>query len=683
MKLLRLLLAASLLATAASCSAPDNPVAGPIGNPYMPLWEHVPDGEPRLFEDPDAPGKYRVYVTGSHDTRFDSYCGQDDRQWSAPVEDLSAWRDEGPVFSYRHNGFSSTMYAPDLVEVNRRDDGTRKYYLFPHSLMFYPMVCVGDRPDGPFEPLNVKDGQTLPGSFVGFDPGALIEEVDDPADPDYGIGFRAYVACGIIKSFGSELDQATMYSPRRGTPDWPFLIPSQVELMLKDAREDELTEQQKQFCEWGGITSEDKIEFQAVAEGADLESFSFFEASSFRKVGNKYVYIYSGHSGPEYGLPSDNANLRYAYADSPRGPWKPGGVLVDARGIVLSWDGSCLMESFGHNNTHGSLLEINGQWYVFYHRAPRGFGYARQAMVAPVSVEVSDIPVSEGGTVRITAYDPYKGAFTVKAANGCEYTGAEVTSEGFWIYGLPPYRYYSAGYACLLSDPGSLKDSWDVWDNRMDVAGLHNGDFLGFKYFALGGLKKAPKGLRAFSGLKKESQFNIFLASHTAREFWVSVWLDGPWEGGAYNGTCIANIRIPPRASSEITRYSVPVDVPDWALEGKHALFITVGGPLDQEICDIAGFGFSRKGETMEFPQPPTVKMYAAGAALEMPSHPIWTTDRNGLTDCTNYEVLLPEGVGFEDVTVETDPAVSVESDAAARAIRCTWNGKTKTYLIK
>ena len=47
----------------------------------------------------------------------------------------------------------------------------------------------------------------------------------------------------------------------------------------------------------------------------------------------------------------------------------------------------------------------------------------------------------EGGVVRITAYDPYKGAFTVKASDGSEYRGAEVTSEGFFIYGLPPYRY--------------------------------------------------------------------------------------------------------------------------------------------------------------------------------------------------------------------------------------------------
>ena len=57
-------------------------------NPYMPLWEHVPDGEPRIFEDPDNPGKKRVYVYGSHDTKQANYCGRDVRAWSAPVEDV-------------------------------------------------------------------------------------------------------------------------------------------------------------------------------------------------------------------------------------------------------------------------------------------------------------------------------------------------------------------------------------------------------------------------------------------------------------------------------------------------------------------------------------------------------------------------------------------------------------------
>ncbi|HPV19760.1 MAG TPA: hypothetical protein PLV99_11985, partial [Prolixibacteraceae bacterium] len=97
------------------------------GNPYLPLWEHLPDGEPRVFEDPDNPGKYRIYIIGSHDVRFRSYCGPDIRAWSASVEELSDWRDEGPIFTYPVDGQWDVMYAPDLVEVKKRD-GTKEYY---------------------------------------------------------------------------------------------------------------------------------------------------------------------------------------------------------------------------------------------------------------------------------------------------------------------------------------------------------------------------------------------------------------------------------------------------------------------------------------------------------------------------------------------------------------------------
>ena len=45
-------------------------VAGNAQNPYLPLWEHLPDGEPRVFEDPDQPGKYRAYIIGSHDITY-------------------------------------------------------------------------------------------------------------------------------------------------------------------------------------------------------------------------------------------------------------------------------------------------------------------------------------------------------------------------------------------------------------------------------------------------------------------------------------------------------------------------------------------------------------------------------------------------------------------------------------
>ena len=32
-----------------------------MANPYLPSWEYIPDGEPRVFGD-------RIYIYGSHDT---------------------------------------------------------------------------------------------------------------------------------------------------------------------------------------------------------------------------------------------------------------------------------------------------------------------------------------------------------------------------------------------------------------------------------------------------------------------------------------------------------------------------------------------------------------------------------------------------------------------------------------
>lgn len=156
-------------ATAKNQSGTSKFVYHGAGNPYLPLWEHLPDGEPRVFEDPDRAGKFRVYIVGSHDVRFNGYCGADIRMWSAPVEDLSSWRDEGPIFTYQIGGQWDVMYAPDLVEVKRKD-GTKEYYLYPHSRgkNREGMIAKSHRPDGPFTPVNLTaDGlKTLPGSVI-------------------------------------------------------------------------------------------------------------------------------------------------------------------------------------------------------------------------------------------------------------------------------------------------------------------------------------------------------------------------------------------------------------------------------------------------------------------------------------------------------------------------------------
>ena len=442
-------------------------------NPYLPLWEHLPDGEPRVFEDPDMPGRYRAYIIGSHDITYSGYCGNDVRMWSAPVEDLTQWRDEGPIFTHYVDGQWDTMFAPDLVEVRDRETGKKTYYLYPHSRGWrrVAMVCKSDRPDGPFVPINLTpDGrQCVPGSMIDFDPSVFVEYVTDKRDPDYEKGFRAYVFYGFQRSTAFELDQDNMYAMRPGTKLHDYFIPAS--------------------SSYGEVRDPEGTTYPALYEGQDPGDFNFFEASSIRQVGNKYVMVFSGYSGPDYGLGSTNSALRYAYGDSPLGPWRSGGVLVDSRGVVPNEEGTRLTTTnFGHN-THGSIELINGQWYVFYHRPPRGFGNARQAMVAPIKITWDKKKVADGGMVRITGYDPYakNNEWTASATDGTCYTGAEVTSEGFHIYGLPPYAYYSAGYACYVTGHHWMQDNHDVWNNHMDLAGITNRGVVGFKYFGFGG----------------------------------------------------------------------------------------------------------------------------------------------------------------------------------------------------
>lgn len=660
-------------------------------NPYLPLWEHLPDGEPRVFEDPDNPGKQRAYIIGSHDITYTGYCGNDIRMWSAPVEDLSQWRDEGPIFTHFVDGQWDTMFAPDLVEVKDRKTGKKTYYLYPHSRGWrrVAMVCKSDRPDGPFTPVNLtEDGrQCLPGSMIDFDPSVFIEYVNDKKDPDYDKGFRAYVFYGFQRSTAFELDQNNMYAIRPGTKVHDYFIPAS--------------------SRYGEVRDPKGTEYPALYKGQNPGDFNFFEASSIRQVGNKYVMVFSGYSGPDYGLGSTNSALRYAFGDSPLGPWRSGGVLVDSRGVVPNADGTRLITTNAAHNTHGSIEEINGQWYVFYHRPPRGFGNARQAMVAPVKITWDKKKVADGGTVKITAYDPYSknNEWTAAASDGTAYTGAEVTSEGFHIFGLPPYGYYSAGIACYMSGYNWMQDNHDIWNNSMDLAGITNGGVIGFKYFGIEGLKKDTKGVKAFSGISKGdgATLNLRLTPGGMGAFKIKVMLDGPYANDTWKGKEIGTISVAADAPRRPTNFSVSVPSIE-GLKGKHAIYLVAEGPEVQQpqnnrrqfdrpqqpqrpvgLFDLHGIGFTKSGTTFEVPVVPTVSITADSKTLNLPSTPIRCTNANGLTDATRYQVYAPLTDKSVIKVIPSHPSVQFEVSPIVEGratVKCTYNGLTKTYLI-
>lgn len=93
-----------------------------VYNPFLPLEEYIPDGEPHVFGD-------RVYLFGSHDKEGgETFCMLDYTVYSASVSDLTRWRKEGVIYHASQDpdyGNRHYMYAPDVVQGN---DG--RFYLY-------------------------------------------------------------------------------------------------------------------------------------------------------------------------------------------------------------------------------------------------------------------------------------------------------------------------------------------------------------------------------------------------------------------------------------------------------------------------------------------------------------------------------------------------------------------------
>ena len=393
-------------------------------NPFLPLWEYVPDAEPYVFEDPDNPGKYRVYIYGSHDSLKDKYCGREQVLWSAPVDDLGNWRYDGVIFTstkdadgnlLNQSGEGDILYAPDIVETIDKD-GQKTYYFYPNnqSVGREGMIAKSNRPDGPFEVCNWNP--EVPTECVGdlrFDPAVFID--DDG---------KVYGYWGFQESWGAELDPVSMATVKSGTQPVKDLIPN-------------LNQNSK---------------------------FKFFEASSMRKIKDKYILIYSRWTeNGEFGLSGSNYTLAYAYSQNPLGPFTYGGTIIDGRGRGTDYNGHTVVTATPGGNTHGSIVEINGQWYVFYHRQTGTNEYARQAMVAPIEVEVQ-----EGAEGRVIISE------------------GEYNSEGFALDGLDPTKCYSAGIACYYTGPTPASQSWPNF--------IHSGSYIQPTYFD-GDKQNAPSDL--------------------------------------------------------------------------------------------------------------------------------------------------------------------------------------------
>ena len=511
-------------------------------NPYLPLWEYIPDGEPYVFEDPDNAGQYRVYIYGSHDDLTYTYCGRDQVVWSAPADNLQDWRFDGIIFesikdangdNLNENGEGDILYAPD-VALRTDKNGKKTYYLYPNNQARgrENMVAASDRPDGPFKVINWsnEDPKKVSGSLY-FDPGVFVD--DDG---------KAYAYWGYQESEGAELqdDMATI-KPETYHKD-----------MIPNFRQDTL--------------------------------FRFFEASSIRKIEDKYVFIYSRMTHPgDFGLPMSNYTLAYAYSDNPLGPFTYGGTLIDGRARGVNEQGEPIPTACPYGNTHGSLCLIGDQWWIFYHRQTGLDEFSRQAMVAPVTVEVEK---GKGGKVTISE--------------------GEYTSEGFMISGLDPTQLTEAGRACYLTYPKGSSQSFPNFTfsgsyvkpthpaeviegvSLCPVVNNTAGSVVGYRYFDMSKMPRKPHLVMSLIPAGIEGQIRVVMGQY-------------PWSKDAQT---IATIKLPAGATAEMTK----VEVPCKAIRqhtGKQSLFFVFEAPgdrrqatgdrrqaTDQSLCELYDFYF-------------------------------------------------------------------------------------------
>ena len=402
-------------------------------NPYMPLWEHVPDGEPRVFT---YNGETRIYLYGSHDTKKTDYCGPDYVVWSAPVDDPTNWTCHGICYTASDGG---DLYAPDVVQK-----GDTFYMYAAENRGSSIMLVTSKCPWGPFEnPVKTE---------LGFDPGILVD--DDG---------RTYAFWGFCESHAGELND-----------DMATLKPETVRHHIMG--------HSKPF--W---IKEDDGHVNPVD--------GFFEASSPRKINGKYVLIYSKryeYPKPENGVfGSCNGFLSYKWADSPLGDYKEGGDISFNGGEVITGpDGNGIM-TYQWGNNHGSLMKVKDQWYVFYHRQTGCNEYSRQAMVEPVDIAMGKDGKIYIGKITYENGEPVKSDVVEATSQGFYLDGLDafaVISAGYTCHmydglGKPMYQ----GNAEGTNEGVRVAHIQPVYEgDSSPVVDIQSGATIGFKYLNFG-----------------------------------------------------------------------------------------------------------------------------------------------------------------------------------------------------
>ena len=330
-------------------------------NPLIPFDKYLSDPEVHVFQN-------RVYVYGSQDEENGRrYCPLDYVCYSADSTNLADWKEEGVVYAKTLDPLNRDgrydLYAPDVVEGN---DGF--YYLYyAFSSLDSIRIARSSSPKGPFSfygevcyPIGIQK-EDLPEAPYSFDP-AMIN--------DNG---HIYLLMGFSVSF--EIEGLDIHSRNnRGA----YIVELEEDMKT-------MKHPPKRIAPGYGY-----------GKGTSFQDHEFLEAASIRKYDGIYYFIYSSQAQHE---------LCYATSEDIYGPYTCRGVLVSN-----AFEGK-LKNNWANN--HGSILNIQEDYYIFYHRHTYGKQYSRQLCVEKLQKEgilFHPVRITSGGIEEVLCKGSYPAA---------------------------------------------------------------------------------------------------------------------------------------------------------------------------------------------------------------------------------------------------------------------------------
>lgn len=307
-----------------------------VFNPYLPPWEFIPDGEPRVFEE-------RLYIFGSHDRLGGKwYCENDYVAWSASLNDLSDWRYEGVLYTKEQDHRKGNLYAPDVIQGA---DG-RYYLYYSKDDTSVIGVAVCDTPAGKYEFLgevSYPDGRILgdsEGEYFMFDPSVLIDD-------------------GRIWLYSGSSARSTTTKLKR----------NMAGCTVTELEPDMVT-----------VKTPPKVILPGTKSWG---TEAYFEGPSVRKIGRLYYIVYPVRNG---------SGLHYATSGYPDRAFTHRGPIHSTSDFGLNGHGLWNL-AYPRGNNHGGMAELNGQWYIFDHRMTNNSAFSRQGVAEPITI-------ASDGTIR-------------------------------------------------------------------------------------------------------------------------------------------------------------------------------------------------------------------------------------------------------------------------------------------